>query len=122
MGIIYSYDFLIYVLGIVELGYMVILIFFRGYTTILDNVGVVSCLITECFAIALPIISRSLSISEISFVIMIYLLIGMLFFSIIVTNIRNYFVIKNAIVELIKFCKRGKKSKQKQKRSQDELN
>ena len=89
-------------MAIVEIIYLIISVLIRGYNTTLDNVGVVSCVLTECFAIGLPIASRLTSIPDNEFIILVFVMIGMLFFSISATTLRTYFVMKNVVVQLIK--------------------
>lgn len=86
----------------VEVSYLIVAVVARGYKSVLDNIGVVSCVVTECLAIALPIASRLTSIPEDYFIIMVFVLIGMLFFSIFITTLRTYIVAKNALVSFLR--------------------
>jgi hypothetical protein len=60
LGINYSYDKILLFLAGVELVYLLIITIARAYNNVLDNVGVVCCVLTECFSIAMPLVYRYL--------------------------------------------------------------
>jgi hypothetical protein len=102
LGITHNYDNLIYYIVACQTFYTVVILVWRPYKRILDNVGTIILEIVTLYALTLPLVMRFASVEELDEIFLVFILQGMLLISLAMNFVRIVVDYGKVLINLLK--------------------